>query len=104
MYTYMCINKQEHESVTTEQASEQMLMPVRQRKRGKQDGGVVGRTRAFLRVAQASPKPAQKEAMENQRERSVRIPSDSTSSSLHTMLLSLLPLLLYPQEGSRFPY
>ena len=36
MYVYVLTNdnKQEHESVTTQQAGEQMRMPARQRKRG----------------------------------------------------------------------
>ena len=70
--------------------------------KGKQDGGATGSTRAFLRAARASPKPAQKKAMENERERSVRIRSDSTSSSLRAR--SPLPPCLPPfigQEVSR---
>ena len=63
-YIYVLTNK-EHESVTTEQVGEQMPMPARQRKRGKQDGGAAGSTRAFLRAARASPqKPAQKKVVE----------------------------------------
>ena len=100
-YIYVLTNK-EHESVTTEQVGEQMPMPARQRKRGKQDGGDAGSTRAFFRAARASPKPAQRKLWSyGERERSVRIRSDSTSSSLRAMIL--FPPHLPPfidQEGS----
>ena len=84
-YIYVLTNK-EHESVTTEQVGEQMPMPARQRKRGKQDGGDAGSTRAFFRAARASPKPAQRKLWSyGERERSVRIRSDNTSSSLRAI-------------------
>ena len=51
-------------SVTTEQAGEQMSMPARLRMKGKQDGGAVGSTWAFLGAARTSLKPARKKAME----------------------------------------
>ena len=47
-------------SATTEQAGEQMSMPVRQRTQKEQVGGAAGSTRAFLRTARAFLKPAQK--------------------------------------------
>ena len=62
-----------------------MLMPVRYNTEREQVGGAAGSTRAFLRTARASLKPAQKGAMglwKECRERSVRFRSDSTSSSL----------------------
>ena len=45
-----------HRSVTTEQAGEQMPMPVRWRTQKGYDGGAAGSTRAFLEAARASPK------------------------------------------------
>ena len=55
---YIFFNKQQTtnntKSVTTEQAGEQVSMPARQRKGGKQDGGAARSTRAFLRAARAS--------------------------------------------------
>ena len=105
----MTINKQwptiGHGSVTAEQAGEQLPMPVRYNSEREQVGGAAGSTRAFLRTARASLKPAQKEAMElwkKYREISIRIWSNNTSSSLHAR--SLLPPYLPPfigQEGSR---
>ena len=86
-----------HRSVTTKQAGEQMPMPVRKRTQKGQVGGAAGSTRAFLRTAPASLKPAQTEAMElwkKHNERSVRIRSDSTSSSLCARSLFLLVSLL----------
>ena len=70
-----------------------------------QDGGAAGSTRVFLRAARASPKTCTQGsygAREKDRERSVRIRSDNTSSSLRAR--SLLPPRLPPfigKEGSR---
>ena len=47
-------------SVTTEQAGEQIPMPVRATQKREQVGGAAGSTRAFLEAARASTKPAQK--------------------------------------------
>ena len=46
-------------SVTTEQAAEQMPMPVRLRTQKGQVGGAAGSTQAFLRTVRTSLKPAQ---------------------------------------------
>ena len=51
------------DSVTTEQAGEQMPVPVRCSAKWEQVGGAAESTRAFLEAAGASTKPAQK-AME----------------------------------------
>ena len=51
-------------SVTTEQAGEQMPMPVRYNAKGEQVGGAAGSTRAFLEAARASTKTCTKRAME----------------------------------------
>ena len=92
--------------VTNGQAGEQMPMPVRHNTEREQVGGAAGSARAFLGTARASLKPAQQEAMElwkkESRERSVRIRSDNTSSSLRAR--SPLPPRLPPFvgcEGSR---
>ena len=58
-------------SVTTEQASEQMPMPVCCNAKREQVGGAAGSTRAFLEAARASRKPAEKNYGEWRR-RSVR--------------------------------
>ena len=66
-------------------------------------GGAAGSTRAFLRAARASPKTCTHEsygAREKNRERSVRIRSDSTSSPLRARdLFLLVSLLLQPKKG-----
>ena len=92
-------------SVTTEQVGEQMPMPIRHNTEREQVGGAAGSIRAFLEAARASPKTCTEKsygAREKNRERSVRIRSDNTSSSLRAR--SLLPPRLPPfigQEGSR---
>ena len=84
----MANNNREHESVTTEQAGEQMPMPTRQRKRGYRME-VLPEAHGRSSEQREPPETCTKEscrAMENERERSVRIRSDSTSSSLRAMI------------------
>ena len=84
-------------SVTTEQAGEQMPMPVRYNAEREQVGGATGSTRAFLEAARASLKPAHTKAMElrkgEQREKRQN-QSDNTSSSLRARSPLFLVLLL----------
>ena len=93
--------------VTTEQSGEQMPMPARQRKRGKQDGGDAGSTRAFFRAARASPKPAQKKVVElwrlKEREASGFGPTALRPLYVRSPLSPRLPPFI-DQEGSRFPH
>ena len=61
-----------HRSVTTEQAGEQMPMPVRSNAEKEQVEGAAGSTRAFLEAARASTKPCtEKSRGKENRERSV---------------------------------
>ena len=74
--------------------------------KGLQDGGVVGSTRAFLRAARASPKPAHTKAMElgKEKQREKRPDSVRQHFVLSTRERSLNPPCLPPfigQEGSR---
>ena len=79
-------------SVTTEQAGEQMPMPVRLRTQKGQVGGAAGSTRAFLRTARASLKPAQTEAMEQGKEKQGEKRPDSVRQ--HFVLSTRDPLFL----------
>ena len=54
-------------SVTTEQAGEQMPIPVRYNAEREQVGGAAGSTRAFLEAARASTKTCTERAMELRR-------------------------------------
>ena len=102
MYIYVLTNK-EHESVTTEQASEQMSMPARQRKRGNRME-VLPEAHGCSSEQHEPPRNLHRRscrAMESERERSVQIRSDSTSSSLRTIHFPPRLPPFIEQEGSR---
>ena len=95
----------EHDSVITEQAGKQMPMPARQRERGYRMEVLPEAHGRSSDQREPPPKTCTQEsygAREKDRERSVRIRSDSTSSSLCAR--ELFPPHLPPfidQEGSR---
>ena len=105
VYIYILTNK-EHESVTTEQAGEQMPMTARQRKKGKTGWRCCRKHTGVPQSSASLPETCTEEscrAMENERERSVWIRSDSTSSSLRAIPPFFPPRLppFIGQEGSR---
>ena len=92
---------------TSEQAGEQMPMPVRcdAQKKREQVGGAAGRTRAFLETARASSKTCTGKLWSRKgrgkRERSVRNQFGSTSSSLREMSSSPSSSSFYSSRRSR---